>query len=273
MAVFIPWARRFGAGMLAVVILIGFGAWLSWNGTLDRMKDWAGGKILLASADMGFAVENVLVEGRVYSDPQALMAILNVSRGDPLFAFSPADVQAQIVRIGWIENAVVERRWPDTIYIGLKERKPLALWQDGQTLRLLDDQGGVITSAGLERFGGLPVVVGDDAPMHTADLLASLRAEPVLQPYIAYARRLGERRWDLVLKGDITIRLPEDDLGLALRRLAQSQEEDGIFEKGVMGIDLREPGRLIVQTKPGQVEEYKASLKAGDAQGKTGNSI
>lgn len=273
MAVLVPWARRFGVGLLAVLLLVGLGAWLSWNGALERMHGWAGNKILMAGADMGFAVKNVLVEGRVYTDPQTLLAVINVGEGDPLFSFSPAGVQEQITRIGWVESAVVERRWPDTIYIGLKERKPLALWQDGRTLRLLDDRGEVITSEGLERFGGLPVVIGEDAPQHAAVLLAGLRAEPVLQPYVAYARRLGERRWDLVLKGDITVRLPEEDLELALRRLAESQEENGIFEKDIVGIDLREPGRVSVQAKPGRVEEYRASLKAGNAGTKTGNSI
>ncbi|MCC6598536.1 MAG: FtsQ-type POTRA domain-containing protein [Alphaproteobacteria bacterium] len=270
LGVLIPWARRFGFALVLVGGLIWLGAWLTLNGTLGRGKDWMENKILMASADMGFAVENILVDGRVYTNPQILMAIVNVGKGDPLFSFDPRAAQALISKIGWVESASVERRWPDTIYIGLKERKPMALWQDEKTLKLLDSNGTVITADRLERFGGLPVVAGPDAPAHAAALLAGLRAEPVLQPYIAYARRLGERRWDLVLKGGVIVRLPEEDLGLALRRLASAQEENSILEKDIVSIDLRESGRLVVQTKPGAVEEYKASLKI---EAKTGSSI
>jgi cell division protein FtsQ len=49
---------------------------------------------------------------------------------------------------------------------------------------------------------------------------------------------------------------------LALRRLAGAQTADRIFEKDITAIDLREAGRMVVRTRPGALEEYKAQQAA-----------
>lgn len=56
--------------------------------------------------------------------------------------------------------------------------------------------------------------------------------------------------------------MPESDLGLNLRRLAQVQEENGLLDQDITAVDMRESDRISIRTKPGQVQEYKASLKA-----------
>jgi cell division protein FtsQ len=270
LALFFPWLRRFGIVMGVLFGVLWLGAWLVMSGSLGRGKDWVDNQVLLMTADMGFKVDNILVEGRVHSDPEMLLAIVNVEKGDPLFSFDPKEAQAMVAKIGWVDHAQVERRWPDTIYIGLSEREPLALWQDEKNIRLLDTKGQVIATDHLERFKDLLLVMGPDAPEHAAEMIASLQAEPIIAKQVDAARRLGERRWDLLLKDGITVKLPEKDMELALSRLAKAQEESGILQKDIENIDLREDGRLVVKTRPGAAEEYKASLKV-DA--KAGNSI
>jgi len=270
LAVFLPWLRRFGVVLVVAVALVWSGAWLYANGTFGRSKDWADNQVLAVTSRMGFTLKNVLVEGRVYSDPQTLLAIVNVEKGDPLFSFDPKAAQALLMQVGWVEAARVERRWPDTIYIGLKERVPLALWQADKTLKLLDTKGKVIETNHLERFSDLMIVMGEDAPAHTAELLENLKAEPALLSRVEFARRLGERRWDLVLKGGVTVKLPEADMGLALREVVKAQEDEAILDKNIVSLDLRETGRLIVQAKIGEAQAYRASLGM-DA--KTGNNI
>lgn len=276
LAVLIPWARRFG---LVLGIFLGglwLGSWLYMSGAMGRAGDWAANKMLLASADLGFSVENVIVEGRVHTDPQVLKAILNIEKGDPLFAFNPKQATDLIREIGWTENVRVERRWPDTIYIGLKEREPLALWQQDQTMKLLDRHGEVIATDRLDPFADLVVVMGENAPKFTPDLLVDLNAEPVLSDRVAAAKHIGGRRWDLDLKNGVEVKLPEEDQELALRRLADAQKESGLLDKDILSVDLREADRISVKTKPGAVQNYSSS-KPEDSLTKTepaaGNNI
>src|SRR5437762_728813 len=82
----------------------------------------------------------------------------------PLLAVSPSEAKTQLEALPWVRSAAVERRLPDTLHIRLVERQPLAFWQRQGKLVLIDRDGVVITGDRLERFPGLVVIVGDDAP-------------------------------------------------------------------------------------------------------------
>jgi cell division protein FtsQ len=263
-AIFFYWLRRFGVVFGGGAFVIWLGAWLYLSGTVTRSIQWTHNKTLQTTADMGFAVENILVEGRVNSDPEVILALVNVGKDDPLFAFDPGETQKQIEEIPWIKHARVERRLPDTVYIGLEEHQPLALWQKDQKLSLLAEDGSIIETGNLGRFKDLIIVIGEGAPMKAPELLANLAAEETLFRRTKAASWVGDRRWDLIFRNDITVKLPENDMGLALRSLGAAQEESAILDKDITSIDLREPGRMVVSPRAGAAQEYKAGLKTGN---------
>lgn len=209
---------------------------------------------------MGFQVKDILVEGRLHSDPDVLRALINIERGDPIFAFDPKDAKDMIERIAWVKEAHVERRLPGTIYIGLMERQPMALWQHKKKIRVIDSEGVTLTDRKIGPYKELIILVGESAPKHAPELLQLISAESTLDGRIEAATWVGERRWDLKLKNGITVKLPEDDPGYALRRLSQAQDDDGLLEKDLKVIDMRAADRITVRTRPGAVQEYKAGL-------------
>ena len=217
-------------------------------------------------ADTGFRVNNILVEGRTETDPDVLRAIINLNRGDPIFAFDPAETREMIERLSWVREAHVERRLPDTIYVGIVERKPIALWQHKNKLRVIDAEGVTLTDKLSASQKTLPIVVGEYANEQAYQLLVMLEAEPEIKNLVEAATWVGDRRWDLTLKNEINVRLPETEIGLALSRLAKAQAQDKILDKDLSVIDLRENDRITVRTRPGAVQEYQASFdsKAGD---------
>ncbi|MCB1531793.1 MAG: FtsQ-type POTRA domain-containing protein [Alphaproteobacteria bacterium] len=263
LAVVLPWLKRFGV-LLAILVALGWlGSWFFLSDADTATADWIENKTLKITANMGFTVENILVEGRVHSDADVLKAIINVKRGDPLFSFNPAEAKALVERVAWVKSARVERRFPNTIYIELTEREPLALWQKDKKLSVLDQKGEVITSSGLSPFKDLIIVLGGQAPAHAPALFADLKAEPLIYERTKSVSWVGNRRWDVQLKSGVSVKLPEEDIGYALRRLAAAQEQDNLLDKDLSAIDLREAGRIVVRTRPGAVQEYKASVKAG----------
>lgn len=264
LALIMPWMKRFG--IVLVVAGLGFwaGSWFWLSGNMGRTKDWIGNKTVEAGAGMGFAVNNVLVEGRVHTDPAILKATINAEKGDPLLAFDPGLLQEQLKKLNWVRDAHVERRMPDTLYIGLVEKKPLALWQEKGTLELLDEEGMPITKEGLGDFRDLVIVMGDGAPLQAPALIKNLKAEPEILNRLKAAKWMGERRWDLVFKNDVTARLPEGETGLALRRLAVAIQKNGLLDKNIVSVDLREESRMIVQTAPGAAQDYEAGVKTGN---------
>ena len=139
---------------------------------------------------------------------------------------------------------------PDTVLLNIEERIPLALWQHKGVFALIDTDGEVILRTGLERYSDLLVVVGADAPDHAAELLKTLATEPQLMSLVRAAIRVGGRRWNLRLKGDIDVRLPEEDTGSAWARLAEYEKTHQVLERDVQILDLRLPDRLIFRKAP-----------------------
>lgn len=250
-------ARRFGAWTAALAVAAWLCAWLWAGGGFARGADWSRQALYDTSAAAGFTVRDVLVEGRENTDPDVLRALLGVEKGDPIFTFRPAEAKERVERLPWVKEARVERRLPQTIYIRIAERRPMALWQNRKKLRLIDREGVTLADSGLEKFAGLPIVVGEDAPARAAALFDLLAAEPAIGNRVEAAARVGGRRWDLTLESGTVVRLPEGDEGLALRRLAAAQEDDGILDRNLKAVDLREPDRIILRSASGAPEEYK----------------
>lgn len=241
--------------------LIWLGAWIILSGAGTVFTSTMHNKILRASADAGFRVANVYIEGRHYTDAPSLRAIVTVQKGDPLFSFDVAEAQGLMERLSWVKAAEVKRQLPDTIFIKLTERTPFALWQRHGRLSVIDAEGAVLTDSRAPEFAHLMILVGDGVPAQAKDFLAMLQSEPTLYSQTEAATLISERRWDLTLKNGITVKLPEHDMGLALSRLAKAHKEENLLGKDIAGVDLREAERLVIETKPGAVNEYLGAVK------------
>jgi len=244
------WRRR---TVLAVV----FGALLSagagggyelWRtGWLRTFIGEAHGRALALSIEAGFRVDDILVIGRRETDKAALLRAVGLRRGSPILDFDPEAARVRVEKLAWVRRARVERRLPDTILLRIEERQPLALWQQDGKHRLIARDGTVIAEAGLERFAGLPLVVGAGAPDHAADLIEMLSSQPELHRRVAAAVRVGARRWNLRMANGIDVRLPERAAGAAWARLAEYEKSHGILSRDPVVLDLRQSDRLILR--------------------------
>jgi len=204
--------------------------------------------VVLASAALGMRVQEIFVEGRVETAAAAVLSALAVKDGTPMLAVDVAAAKARIEALPWIKTAAVERRLPETIFVRLVERQPLAVWQYQGRHRLIDRDGAEIAGADVARFGHLPLVVGAEADKQAAALIGLLSVEPDLQKRVNAAVRVGARRWTLRLDNGIDILLPEQNAGAAWTRLAELEREHKVLDRNVINIDLRLPDRMIVRT-------------------------
>jgi cell division protein FtsQ len=248
------WVRPIALGSVATVAAASIAGAVWWKG--DEIKERA----LAASAAAGFAVLDIRVEGRGKTAKEAILHAIGAERGTPILAISPAEVKERLEALAWVKSASVERLLPDTLHIRLVERTPLALWQRHGKLHLIDREGVVITSERLERFPGLLVVVGEDAPPHAAELVDMLGSEADLKKRVTAAVRIGERRWNLRFDNGIDVQLPEHEAANAWTQLAKAERVSRVLARDVEVIDLRLPDRLVVRTTP---EPPKEPTKKG----------
>lgn len=238
---------RWALPLAALALLGGVGSWASSSGWIERQSLAATEAYFAATAKAGLAVDDVLVEGRGRTTTAEVLTALEVGRGSPTLRFDPEAARARLLALSWVADARVERRLPDLIFVRLQERQPLALWQLHGRLNVIDTEGEIITGAEPARFADLPLLVGEGAPERAGNLLALLDRAPDLAALVVAAVRVGERRWNVVLDGDIEVRLPEVGAVEAWEQLAELVRDEALLERDVVTIDLRLPDRLILR--------------------------
>lgn len=197
----------------------------------------------------GFTVKRVDVVGIRHMDsaPVYRIALDQKTRAMPLVDVD--DIRERLLRFGWVKDARVSRRLPDTLVIDIVERQPTALWQDQGRLALIDRNGTVIDRVSVTQMPDLPLLVGPGANLHERELDRLLDAAPTLKPQLVSATWVGSRRWDLKLQTGETIALPEGEEAArtALAKFADLDKSTGLLGRGLLRLDLRLPGKMIVR--------------------------
>ncbi|MEO7815309.1 MAG: cell division protein FtsQ/DivIB [Sphingomicrobium sp.] len=215
-----------------------------------------------AMGEAGFRVKSVDVTGvqRMDSRPVFQIALDQKSMAMPLV--DVATIRQKLLGYGWVKDARVSRRLPDTLVIDIVERQPAALWQDASKLSLIDADGVVLDKVKVSDMPDLPLLVGPGANAHSGGLNALLGEVPSLKPQLESANWVGGRRWDLNFQSGETVVLPEgdDEAKKALAKFAKLDKSAGLLGRGIKRFDLRIPGKMIVRLP--QVPETAAKTES-----------
>lgn len=158
-------------------------------------------------------------------------------------------IRRRLIHFGWIKDARVLRRLPDTLVIDIVERVPAALWQNQGRLALIDAEGVVLDRVPVDRMPDLPLLIGPGANQHSAELVRLMDLVPTLKPQLTSATWVGGRRWDLNFQSGETIALPEGEkvAANALAKFAKLDKSTGLLGRGVLRYDLRIPDKMIAR--------------------------
>jgi cell division protein FtsQ len=160
-------------------------------------------------------------------------------------------IRARLLRFGWVKDARVLRRLPDTLVIDIVERKPAALWQNGGQLALIDSGGVVLDRVPVDGMPDLPLLIGPGANGQEEELTDLMSGVPTLRPQLASATWVGGRRWDLNFQSGETVALPEggEAARAAIDKFARLDKQNGLLGHGLVRFDLRVPGKMTVRLR------------------------
>ena len=240
-----PWKnfRRF----LAILFLcaVGAGLWVAKTPIMAAAED------IMAQA-LDARVKRILVEGALYTDPNDLKQAIQLKDGDPLMGFAAPAARERLEALPWIKTAAVNRRLPSTIQVDIFEHIPLARVQTPDGIFVTNKEGTLIAPTD-ERFTALPLLKGEGAPIAAAKLFAQLIQHPNLLSHLHTAEHIGKRRWNLLLKGGVLIKLPEGENETihSLTLLQQLDAQRHIFSLTKGMVDLRLTDRIVLDLPEG----------------------
>ena len=160
-----------------------------------------------------------------------------------------AAIRNRLLQFGWVKDARVSRRLPDTLVIDIVERTPTALWQNQGQLALIDNEGVVLDRVAIDKMPDLPLLIGGGANGKAEKLAQLMDSVPTLKPQLASATWVGGRRWDLNFQSGEALALPEGEgaARAALVKFAKLDKSSGLLGRGVVRFDLRIPGKMVVR--------------------------
>ena len=245
--------RRVGTTVLAAAFLmaaLGAAGWMWRSGLLDDYYQQARMAAIEVSARAGFRLREVLLVGRDRVSRGAVLAASELELGSPTLGLDADLIRAKLERNRWIKRAGVTTRLPGTVFIEIEERRPFALWQRDGRLRLIDDEGAVITDRRLHRYAHLPLIVARSEPERAHPVLEMLGREPDLARRVRALIEVGGRRWNIRIDNGIDVRLPEAEPAAAWSELAQLDRRHALLARRISTIDLRIPSRIVVTPVP-----------------------
>lgn len=199
---------------------------------------------------VGLKIKNISIEGQYETKSNDLFSALGAQTGDPILTFDPSASRQRILKLGWVASANIERRFPNTIFVHLRERIPIAVWKHKEKFLLVDSKGTIIGDSNAKHRENLTLIIGPKAPNEVMTLLPILRSQPQLMERLTAASRVEERRWNLRIDNRIDVRLPEKNPQTAWDYLAKLQADHKILERDIIAVDLRVPERLVVRIRP-----------------------
>lgn len=251
----------------SLAVAIGAAWWWVHSGKLGLMVDEAQQGVLEQTADAGMELKYIYLEGRDHANLEEVTAAIGLEAGDPILGVSVDGIKERLKALDWVRDAVVERQLPDTLHVHVFERKPIAVWQYKGALKLVDQMGAVIENAdgAKAEYGNLLLVVGEDAPDHTVDLMRMLSAEPELFPQISAAIRAGNRRWDVKFHNGIEAKLPANNPERAWAMLAEMERQQHLLARNIRAVDLRLEDRMFIDLPPEAKDVMTNPSSARDA--------
>jgi cell division protein FtsQ len=247
------------------------------GGQTARAYDALTGGLHRLAVAAGFGVQRITVSGRMHATDAAIAAAIGAGPDTMMLGFDTDAAKARLEEVPWIRHAQVMRLLPSTLQVVLEERSPYAIWQSKGQTYVVDAEGVMLAPVLREAYPDLPLVVGEGAAKHAAQLFDELAAREELQRNMIAAIRVGDRRWTLKLSSGVEIMLPDDKIGEALASLDRLEQEREVLKRDIAAVDLRLLDRVTVRLRetasanpqgaPSQAEVPTASTKT--AKGKT----
>jgi cell division protein FtsQ len=227
-----------GAGAIAAAVVLG-------------VPGMAGQALAEEAGAAGLRVEQIEITGLKRMDRMSVYAVAldQQSRAMPLVDL--AGVREKLLKYGWIADARVSRRLPDTLLVDIVEREPAAVWQDQGQLTLIDKDGVLLEPVDPGKMPDLPFVIGPGADKQEPAYQKLMAAAPALRGKVKAAAWVGNRRWDLTFQSGETLALPQDGAAAALMKFAEMDRTSPLLGKGWLRFDLRDPTKLVARKPDG----------------------
>jgi len=199
------------------------------------------------------AIENVNISGSIKAvDHEALKAIIRSHSAGGFLRLKMEELETALEKLTWVQQASVQRFWPDTLSINVLQHKPIARWGD---TGLMNAYGDLFFPNDVKPFQTLPMLYGEE--IRAKELAQTFEnSMQQLKPLGLQLRGLFEderQSKHLVLEDGLVISIGDGDVSEKIDRFITAYKQylaENLNE--VKKVDLRYTNGLAVEWKSPQ---------------------
>lgn len=217
---------------------------------------------------LGFGIGEIKISGHRETSEIDVLEQLELDGSTSLIGFDSEAARQRIMAMPWVRQVEVTKLYPDGISVKIAEKQAFAVWQKGDEVTMIDEDGKPISVFDDEKYIGLPLVIGESANLNAKSLVAMMAGFPGLASQVKAYVNVGGRRWDLRLQQGTVIQLPAENAELALSDIVRLDSEQGLMARDIVALDMRLDDRIAVRLTPDAQAVRDAGLKAVEKKAK-----
>lgn len=233
-----------------LAVILGAAVALAWFvANLAGVPAMAQQQVAMLASDAGFAVRRVTVTGVERMNELKVYERALAQRNVPMPLVDLDALRADLLELSWVKDARVSRQLPDSLVIDVVERTPHAALRKPGRLVLIDETGAELEPISPANAKGMLVIAGPGAKAQVEELSELLAAAPAIEPQVAEAEWIGNRRWNLTFDTGQVLALPQgaDKSAGALVSFARLDGVNRLLGGKVATFDMRAPDRIYMR--------------------------
>ena len=194
-------------------------------------------------------VRKVEIQGNSLLSVDEILRICDVKEGSKLYQYSAQAIRDKLLARHEINDANIQINYSGIIKILINEKKPLGIWWNDDIPYLIDENGDeILKIKNLEEYHNLVIIFGANVNKKLKDFLDIIRKYSLYQNVISM-HYVGNRRWDVYLHNNVIVKLPEQNVTVALVK-AEKVLKSLKYQNKIDILDLRlYPKKVFLRLK------------------------
>ena len=191
-----------------------------------------------------FLIKNININTREIEIKNKIFNKTNNLIKENIFFLNSKKLKSNLNDLNFLEDVKIRKDYPSTITISAKQTELLAITFVNQKKFYLGQNGELIDFSQFKNIQKLPIIFGKFSVSDYLDLKKELNEQNIHSNIILKYYFHKNKRWDLYLKENIIIQLPNKNLKGAINIFKKFKKFNNIKPNTI--IDLRIPNRLVL---------------------------
>ena len=203
------------------------------------------------STDYNYILSSYDITGLNNIDEEEILTIIKPYFNTSIFFIPLNDISNLILEKNWVENVKLSINYKNKILIEINEFKPIGIYTFNGNNYYFNSKGKIIDYAGSNNQNNFIIFSGKSSTSNANLLINTIKLfKKDFQNEISQAKFVGNRRWDLLLKNGLYIKLSENNLHESIEnyfKLSNNLKYSDFID--IKLIDLRDFRKVIIEYK------------------------